>query len=386
MSQDGTFKIVVAPAGFKGTLSAREAARAICTGLRRASSIFLPVAAPMADGGAGTADTILAARGGRRVRVRVCDPLGRRITASYAILSDDKTAVMDMAATCGMALVRREELDPINASTFGLGRMILSAVERGARKIVVGLGDSATVDGGAGMAAALGATLSDRNDLPLAPGGGALEGLARIDMSGLDPRLKKVKFIAAADVDNPLLGAKGAARVFGPQKGASPDQVRRLDAGLARLARIMRRDVGVDVRGLRHAGAAGGLGAGMAAFLGAELRSGAETVAEAICLKKIIRRSDLVITGEGRVDGQTMHGKAPARVAEIAAEAGRPVFVLCGVLGDGWERLDKTGVSAVFPMREAGEGTPDTKTAYGELRGLAREVGRLLIECADAAD
>ena len=386
MSRRENFTIVVAPAGFKGTLSARAAARAVCTGLRRASSIFLPVAAPMADGGAGTAEAILAARGGRRIRVRVCDPLGRRMTASYAMLADGKTAVMDMSAACGMALVRREELDPMRASTLGLGRMILSAVEHGARKIVVGLGDSATVDGGSGMAAALGAKFSDKDGRPLAPGGGALEGLARIDMSGLDSRLKKIKFIAAADVDNPLLGAKGAARVFGPQKGASPDHVKRLDAGLARLARIMRRDVGVDVRGLCHAGAAGGLGAGMAAFLGAELRSGAETVAEAVGLKKIIRRSDLVITGEGRVDGQTMHGKAPAKVAEIAAEAGRPVFVLCGVLGGGWERLDRMGVSAVFPMREAGEDVPEKKAAYGELRGLAREVGRLLIECAAAAD
>ncbi len=383
MLRQRTLKIAVAPAGFKGTLSPKAAAQAICTGLKKSSPLFQPLAAPMADGGLGTAEAILAAKGGCRIRVRVRDPLGRKITATYAMLADGKTAVIDMAAACGMALLRSDELDPMRASTFGVGRMILSALDHGARMIVVGLGDSATVDGGAGMAAALGARLLDRCGRTLAPGGGALEKLARIDLHGLEPRLKKTKFIAAADVTNPLLGVNGAARVFGPQKGASPQEVEHLAAGLVRFARIVARDIGADVRNLRHAGAAGGLGAGLRAFLGAELRSGAETVARAIGLKKIIRQSVLVITGEGRVDRQTAQGKAPARVAEIARELGRPVFALCGVLGPGWETLGRAGFAAIFPMSEAEADVLDKKTSYALLRDLAERIGRLLIECGN---
>jgi len=226
----------------------------------------------------------------------------------------------------------------------------------------------------------------DKNGQSLEPGGGALEKLARIDLQGLEPCLKKIKFVAAADVINPLIGINGAARVFGPQKGASPQQVKRLAAGLAKFARIIERDTGVDVRRLPYSGAAGGLGAGLRSFVGAELRSGAETVAQAIGLRKIIRQSALVITGEGRVDRQTAQGKAPSRVAEIARDLNRPVFAFCGVLGPGWETLGRAGLAAIFPMSETGSSAPDAKAAYRRLRDLATRVGRLLIECGSAED
>ncbi len=384
MAKRTHFKIAVATAGFKGTLSATEAAQAICTGFKRASKIFLPIPIPVADGGSGTVDAVLAARGGRKIRARVADPLGRPITAKYAILNDGKTAVIEMSAASGMSLLKKSELNPMRAATFGTGQLILSALNHGARKIIVGIGDSATVDGGAGMATALGARLLDGRGRPIPPGGGGLAKLHAVDAGGIDPRIKKTKILVAADVNNPLLGKNGAARVFAPQKGATPSQVKKLEGNLVRFARIIRRDLGVDVRRMKHTGAAGGLGAGLCTFLGAELRSGGEIIAELTGLRKLLRGCSLVITGEGRVDYQTASGKAPACVAKTARELHIPVFAFCGTVGDGWEKLHRLGVSAVFAASDGEKKTvPTKKTASRRLVSLAERVGRLLIECAE---
>ncbi len=352
-------RIVVAPQAFKGSLTAVQAAGAMARGVREAAPDAEVVSLPVADGGAGTVRAMVAAAKGTIVETDVRGPLGEPVTAEWGRL-DDGTAVIEMAAASGLALVPANRLQPLNAGTFGTGELIRAALDAGCRKIIVGLGDSATSDGGAGMAAALGVRFLDSNDNDIPPGGAGLEQLDRIDVSGLDPRLKDATVFAACDVTNPLYGPEGAACVYGPQKGAAPDGVKRLDAALRRYANIVHRDVGVDVSALPGGGAAGGLGAGLVAFLGAELRSGIDLVAGVVGLDGHLKNAGLVLTGEGRLDAQTARGKAVAGIARRAQEAGVPVIALTGRLGEGYQALFELGIRQVVGITP-----PDMSIAEG---------------------
>ena len=331
-------RIVIAPQEFKGTLTAREAAEAMAEGAKRAAPDAAIETAPLSDGGPGLIEAILFTAGGRLMRALVEDPLGRMIDAHWLLL-DDGTAVIESAAAAGLVLLREEERDPKAATTYGVGQLILAALDAGCERIIVGLGGSATNDGGAGMAAALGARFLDAKGETLPPGGAALAQLERIDVSGLDRRVNRARVIAASDVTNPLCGPEGASIVYGPQKGASPEVARELDAALRRYSDIVERDVGIPVLISPGVGAAGGLGAGLIAFAGAEVRPGFEVVAEAIRLRERLRGVDLLLTGEGRLDGQTGYGKTVAGVARMAAECGVPTLVVPGALAPGWEDL-----------------------------------------------
>ena len=325
-------RMLVAPQEFKGSLSAREATDAIARGFRRA----LPDAEfdllPLADGGPGTVEALVEATGGRFFEADAHDPLGRPLRARWGALGgrDSPTAAIEMAATSGLALLEPEERAPERASTFGTGELLRSALDAAYRRIIVGVGGSATNDGGAGLAQALGVRLLDAEGRDLPPGGAALVGLDRIDTAGLDSRLGEAEVIVAADVTNPLCGPEGASLVYGPQKGASEALARELDEALAHYAEVIQRDLGIDVAGVPGAGAAGGLAAGLIAFCGAKVRLGFEVVAEAVGLRDRVAQADLVATGEGCLDRQTAFGKTTAGVARMAREAGRPVVALVG--------------------------------------------------------
>ena len=339
-------KIVVAPQEFKGSLTASAAASAIAEGARRAAPDADLVAIPMADGGPGTVEAVVAGAGGRTFAATVRDPLGRPVTAQWGLI-DDRTAVIEMAAAAGLWRLDSEERDPRVACTYGVGELVLAALDADCRRLIVGQGGSATNDGGSGMARALGARLFDVEGAKLPPGGAALARLKRIDVSGLDPRLAGCEVIAATDVRNPLCGPEGASQVYGPQKGASPEVTLELDAALRSYGETVERDVGVPVLDAPWAGAAGGLGAGLIAFLGARIEPGVDVVAEVVCLRERIRGASLVLTGEGCLDGQTGYGKTVAGVARMAADEGVPVIAVAGSLGRGWERILAMGVEGV---------------------------------------
>jgi glycerate kinase len=331
-------RIIVAPQEYKGTLTAREAAEAMTEGARRAVPDATIEPTPLSDGGPGLVEAILTAAGGRSRRALVEDPLGRVIEAQWAVL-DDRAAVIESAAAAGLSLLREDELDPRTTTTYGVGQLILAALEERCQSIIVGLGGSATNDGGAGMAAALGARFVDAAGETLLPGGAVLAQLDRIDISGLDPRLSQADVVAATDVTNPVCGPEGASLVYGRQKGASPEVARELDAALRRYATIVERDVGISVLISPGAGAAGGLGAGLIAFARAHVQPGFDVVGAAMGLRERIRGADLLLTGEGRLDGQTGYGKTVAGVARMAAESGVSVLVVPGALAPGWEAI-----------------------------------------------
>lgn len=325
-------RIVVAPDKFEGTLSAKDAAGALAAGWRRADRSADVDEVPVADGGKGTLETLLDALGGRREKVRVTGPLGDPVDADFGLgeSADGTIAVVEMARASGLALVPEARRDPARATTRGTGELIRAACRRRPRRVVVCIGGSATNDGGAGMAQALGVRLLDERGADLPPGGAALRSLSRIDASGLDPAVREVDIVAACDVDNPLTGPKGASAVYGPQKGATPEQVRLLDDALGHLAATIHRDLGLDVRDVPGVGAAGGLGAGLVAFLGARLRPGFEVVAAALDLERRLDLADVAVTGEGRFDAQTERGKAPAGVLRMAREAGCRTVLVAG--------------------------------------------------------
>jgi glycerate kinase len=337
-------RILIAPDKFKGSLSAREVADHIASGLRDRLPKAIIRTLPMADGGEGTAEVICDARGGEWVNCAAHDALGREIEARYAWLADHATAVMEMSAAAGLSRIAPEERDLLSANTYGVGEMMNHAAKRGAREILLGLGGSATNDGGLGMARALGfrfmgtegelahpgdlATLTRIFSTNAAGNSTALSGRVREAASGVFP-----KVMAAADVRNPLLGRRGATRTFGPQKGGTPEQLEILESGLKRLAEVVTRDLGCDFRDVPGAGAAGGLGFGLMTFCGAPVKSGFEVVAEFVALRSAIEDADVVITGEGRLDEQTLEGKAPAGVAQLARQLGKSVFAIVGSSG-----------------------------------------------------
>jgi glycerate kinase len=325
--------VVIAPDSFKGSLTAAEAAAAIALGLRSAAGgLALDLLErPVADGGEGTVAMLVAAGWQPRDRT-VRGPTGAPVRAAYALSPPDDpvpTAVVELATAAGLGPLR-DGPDPLGASTYGVGELVAAALDDGVRRLVLGIGGSASTDGGAGLAAALGARFLDDAGRPLTPGGGALSRLDRVDVSGLDPRLRTVEVVVASDVDNPLTGPAGAARVYGPQKGAAAPDVEVLEAGLARLAAVLRRDLGADVEHLAGAGAAGGVGAGAVAFLGARLTPGIDLLLDLVGFDQAVAGKDLVVTGEGTVDAQTLSGKAPLGVARRAHAAGVPVLVVAG--------------------------------------------------------
>ncbi len=346
-------KITIAPDSFKESISAARAARAMARGLQAADPAADLELVPMADGGEGTVEALVTATQGRILQTEVVDPLGRPVQAGIGLCGDGRRAVVEMAAASGLALLEVAEQDPLLTSTRGTGGLIRAALEEGAREIIVGIGGSATVDCGAGMAAELGASFLNGDGRPIEnPCGARLEDVRGVDLSGLDPRLREVRIAVACDVTNPLVGPEGAARVYAPQKGADARAVERLERGIENLARVIERDLGWDVAEVPGGGAAGGLGAGMLAFLGAEIKSGVQVVIEATRLGERMRGSHLVLTAEGRVDGQSAFGKVPAGVARLARRQGIPVVVLGGSLGPGCEKLYECGVAAVFSICE----------------------------------
>jgi glycerate kinase len=372
-------RIAIAPNAFKGTLTAAQAARCIEAGLKKALPGVSFVLIPMADGGEGTASAIVEATRGKWMRCSVADPLGRKVKAGFGLTGDGRTAVIEMASASGLVLLKSRERNPLLTSTRGTGELIRAALDHHVSRLLVGIGGSATNDGGMGMARALGARFLDARGRELPEGGGSLVELARINLSGLDPRLKSVKVEVACDVENPLYGRRGAAYVYGPQKGATPAMVRKLDAGLRRLAAVIRKDLGVEAAKVPGAGAAGGLGAGLAAFLNGKTRPGVEIVIEAVDLPAKLAGCDLVITGEGRMDSQTVFGKAPAGVARVAKRLGLPVVAICGSLGSDAGKVVEVGIDACFSAIE--ESMPEAELARrspGMLERCAEQVGRLL--------
>jgi glycerate kinase len=342
-------KIVIAPDSFKESLSAPKVAAAIAQGFVQASPEVRCICIPMADGGEGTVEAILAATGGEPRVNMVEDALGRPIQAQWGWLPG-KIAIIEMACAAGLEHVAVAERDPLRASSFGVGQLIRHALDLGARHIVLGLGGSATNDAGAGMLQALGLALLDEQGNALAPGGAALTKLARIDSRFFDTRLKDIQVTIASDVNNPLCGPKGASAIFGPQKGATPEQVQILDAALGHFADQCADALGEDHRLAPGAGAAGGLGFAARAWMQARFRPGVEVVAELGGLASAIEGAQLVITGEGRMDAQTLHGKTPMGVAKIAQAAGVPVIAIAGSLGEGYQALYQTGIVAAFSL------------------------------------
>ncbi|SFY27618.1 MULTISPECIES: glycerate kinase [unclassified Pseudomonas] len=371
-------KIIIAPDSFKDSLSAQGVADAIALGLAQVWPDAQLVKCPMADGGEGTVESVLAACNGEWRRSPVRGPLGAAVEARWGWLADSRTAIIEMAEASGLQLVPPGQRDACSSSTYGTGQLIRAALDEGAERVILAIGGSATNDGGAGAMQALGVALLDRRSQPLGPGGLALANLSRIDLAGLDPRLARVSFEIAADVDNPLCGPQGASAIFGPQKGASASQVQSLDRALGHYADHCAEALGRDVRDEPGSGAAGGLGFAAKAFLQAQFRTGVDVVAQLTGLAAALEGADLVITGEGRFDAQTLRGKTPFGVARMARQHGVPVLVIAGTLGQGYEALYEHGVDAAFAL-VAGPTTLQDACADAPrlLTERARDIARL---------
>ena len=373
-------KIVIAPQALKGSLAAPQAAQAIARGVKRVWPDAEYVLLPVADGGEGTTQALVEATGGQLISAQVTGPLGKLVESFFGLLTTPDaplTAVIEMAAAAGLPLVPAEQRDPHVTTTRGVGELLRLALDRGCRRFIIGIGGSATNDGGAGMAQALGVSLLDEHGAELPPGGAALAHLSRIDTTGLDARLHESTLLVACDVTNPLCGPEGASAIYGPQKGATPAMVAELDAALAQYAKIIKRDVGKEVQDVPGAGAAGGLGAGLLAFFNATLTPGAPLILDTLRLDEHLRGAGtrvsvasesagtqfpqapaaegaaLLFTAEGRLDGQTIYGKSVAAVAARAQAQDVPVVALAGSLGAGYEALYQRGVSVIIPLPDA---------------------------------
>ncbi|HZK54864.1 MAG TPA: glycerate kinase [Desulfosporosinus sp.] len=345
-------KVVIAPDSYKGCLKALEVAFAMRKGVQRVypdSDIEL---IPMADGGEGTVDAILCAVRGEKVTIEVTDPLGRSIEAAYALIDEGETALIEMASASGLTLLSQEERNPLVTSTQGTGLLIKNALDRGVKKILLGIGGSATNDGGAGLARALGVKLQDADGNELPQGGAALAELVNIDMSGLDPRLAKVQIEVACDVQNPLCGPEGASAVYGPQKGAKLEDINMLDSALQNFGKVLSTVAFTNLLELAGGGAAGGLGAGVVGFLGAKLKPGSQIVLDVASADEKIKHADLVLTGEGRTDFQTAYGKVPVGVAALAQKYSVPVLCISGCVEGSPDFLSDVGVATCFSVAE----------------------------------
>ncbi|MFJ8035696.1 glycerate kinase [Streptomyces sp. NPDC096032] len=371
-----TRRVLIAADKFKGSLTAVQVAERVTAGLRRIVPDVEVEALPVADGGDGTVDAAVAA-GFERREVRVAGPLGQEVTAAFALRGG--TAVVEMAEASGLQRLPAGVFAPLTASTYGSGELLRAALDAGARTIVFGVGGSATTDGGAGMLAALGARFLDGNGEPVSPGGGGLAALARADLSGLDPRLASVELVLASDVDNPLTGPKGAPAVYGPQKGATPDDVETLDAALAHFAKVLEGEAGpraAEYAASPGAGAAGGIGYG-ALLMGARFRAGIEVMLDVLGFAPALERASLVVTGEGSLDEQTLHGKAPAGVAAAARAAGKEVVAVCGRLALPEEALLRAGIGQAYPLTSV---EPDVARCIAEAGPILEQVAARIAE------
>ena len=341
-------KFVLAPDSFKESMTAKKAALAMEKGVKAVFPNAECVIVPMADGGEGTVESLVSMTNGEIIKTEVIGPLGEKVIAEYGLLGEGQTAVIEMASASGLELIKPKERNPLLTTTYGTGQLIKHALDKGVRRFLIGIGGSATNDGGAGMLQALGVSFKDQagNELPF--GGGALQQLHSIDLSGLDERIKMVHIDVACDVTNPLIGDNGASAIFGPQKGATPEMVRVLDQNLAHFADVIKKQLGEDIAHLEGAGAAGGLGAGLLAFLNAQLKKGIDLVIEYTGLEEQVRGADYVFTGEGSIDGQTLFGKTPYGVAAIAEKYSVPVIAFAGRIGDGVESLYDNGFTAII--------------------------------------
>lgn len=372
-------RVLIAPDKFKGSLSSSQAARAIERGFISGYPDAETIVCPLADGGEGTMDVLVEATSGRKVVCEVTGPLGERRQASLGFLGDGKTAVVEMAEASGLQLMAPEERDPKSTSTRGTGDLIRYALDIGIREIIVAIGGSGTNDGGAGMAQALGARFVDCDGNDLLPGGSCLRSLEKVDLSELDPRVREARIIVACDVTNKLLGDEGASRIFAPQKGASQQDVELLEACLARLAEVTGQCLNCDCEESPGAGAAGGLGYGLMAFLGARIRPGIEVVMEYAGFERLAKDCRLVITGEGRLDAQTAYGKTVIGVARAAERRRIPVLALAGEVAEGASSLHRLGVSCILSIAPGPISLEESKQRAGQLlENCAREIGVLL--------
>jgi len=372
--------IIVAPDSFKGSLTALQAAEAIEQGIRHVLPEAEVVKFPLADGGEGTCEAMVLASEGRFAQEKVTGPLGEPVVATYGILGDDVTGVVEMAQAAGLGLVPPDQRNPLITTTRGVGELMKAALSAGCTRLIVGLGGSATNDGGAGMAQALGAKLTDGDGQELPPGGGALLDLERVDLSGLDPRLRRVTIYAATDVTNPLVGPQGASAVYGPQKGATPEMVETLDRALRRYAYLLEQDLGVEVREVAGAGAAGGLAAGLVAFCGAEIRSGASLVLQMLRFEEYLGPADIIFTGEGCLDRQIEFGKAISGVALLAEKHQVPVVAFTGRLDIEPDKLAARGVRGVVPILPGPMSEEEAMANAGKLlQAAAERTMRLLL-------
>lgn len=352
-------KIVLAPDSFKGSLSATEVAKAMANGIQEFDPNISCIMAPIADGGEGSLEAMKMATPLKIVSCRSQDPLGRKIESQYGIIDRNQTAFIEMAATSGLLLLNPAEYNPLATTTYGTGELIKDALDQGIRRFIIAIGGSATNDGGAGMAQAMGVQLLDQQGHEIQAGGEQLQYLDHINLDKLDPRILESQFHVACDVTNPLCGPNGASHVYGPQKGASPIQVEILDKNLSHFAYLIERDVGMDIKDLPGAGAAGGLGAGLMAFCHAQLESGFELIAKACRLEEKVMESDLILTGEGSLDKQTRSGKAPFGVAQLGKKYKIPVYGIGGRLGEGHEALLNEGFHHLTSIK-----TPDMSVEY----------------------
>lgn len=370
-------KIVIAPQGFKGSLTALQIARSIETGVKKVFPDAETVLVPAADGGDGTLQALVDSSDGSIESATVSDPLGRPIEATWGAMGDGETAVIEMASASGLALLALDELDPLNTTTYGTGELFTAALDAGYRRFIVGIGGSATNDGGAGLAQSLGISLKGADGNELARGGAALADIDHVDMSNFDQRLRGVEVTVACDVNNPLCGEDGASAVFGPQKGATPETIKQLDVALSRFADVVESDLDVSVRERPGAGAAGGLGAGLMAFLDARLAAGVDIVLDAVGLDAALEGTDLVLTGEGQIDHSTIFNKTPVGIAERAGKRGIPVIAIAGGLGAGYQETHDKGIASAFTLvsgpMSLDEAMADTANL---LSGVAEEIMR----------
>jgi glycerate kinase len=341
---------VLAPDSFKESMTAKEVCIAMEKGIKKALPEAVCIQVPMADGGEGTVQSLVDATEGNIYYQTVTGPLGQPVTAHFGILGDGETAAIEMASASGIHLVTKETKNPLITTTYGTGELIKACLDKGVKKIIIGIGGSVTNDGGAGMAQALGVKFLDENGEPLGFGGGSLGRLAKVEMDNLDPRLKETQIFVASDVTNPLCGENGASNVFGPQKGATPEMVQFLDQNLAHYAAILHNQLGKDIKEIPGAGAAGGLGAGLLVFTNAQLKRGIDLVIEYTGLEQKVKEADFVLTGEGGIDFQTQFGKTPYGVAQTAKRHGKTVIAIAGYVGENIDILYDKGIDAIFGM------------------------------------
>ncbi len=372
-------KFIVAPNAFKGCLPATDVAVFIEKGIKKAFPLAGILKLPISDGGDGLIDALASGLNGKIILKTVCDPLGRKINAKYCYVEERKLAIIEMAHASGLALLHKNECNPLITNTIGTGELIIDAIHNGAKKIILGIGGSATNDCGAGVAYAFGWKFYDKNQKEITPCGGELGCVTSIKAPSQFQSLPEIEVLC--DVDNPLLGQDGASKVYAPQKGADENAVLQLEESIANFANVIEQDIGIDIRNIPGGGSAGGMGAGMLAFFNAKIKKGTEVVFDLLNVKEKISGADLIITGEGRIDSQTVFGKAPAEIAKLAKKAKIPCIVLCGALGKNIDALYDCGITSVFPICPGPVSLEDSMSNASEyISNTAYRVVRLFVE------